>query len=229
MPRGASGSSEAGARRDLIDRMLRRQGWSIVPYVPGRPTSAYIHHAVTEYPTANGPADYALFVGGILVGIIEAKRLSLGPQNVLVQAERYSRGATDSLFNFRGFRVPFLYDTNGKVIWFHDIRHALNCSRRIAGFHTPAALAQMLNRNFEEACARESRREGFAEFGALALTNPILARRAFPRCWAVWRERCLDSDEMAAPNRPTVAAQPLSTSDATPSIAATAADGATAA
>ena len=49
--------------------------------------------------------------------------------------------------------TSFLHATNGKVIWFHDIRHALNCSRRIAGFHTPAALAQMLNRNFEEACA----------------------------------------------------------------------------
>ena len=44
--------------------------------------------------------------------------------------------------------------------------------------------------------ARESRREGFAEFGVLALTNPVLARRAFPKCWAVWREHCLDSDEM---------------------------------
>ena len=44
-------------------------------------------------PTAHGRADYALVVDGVLLGIVEAKRLTLGPQNVLVQAERYSRAA----------------------------------------------------------------------------------------------------------------------------------------
>lgn len=80
--------------------------------------------------------------------------------------------------------------------------------------------------------ARKSESEGFAEFGALALTDPVLARRAFPMCWAVWRKHHLDADaaDAAAPSdRPAVAAQPIGTSDAAPSIAATAADGATAA
>jgi type I restriction enzyme R subunit len=144
--------SEGATRRRRIDPMLTRQGWIVVPYVPGHPTAAYSHHAVTEYPTANGPADYALFVDGVLLGIVEAKRLTLGPQSVLTQAERYSRGATGSPWDFRGFRVPFLYATNGEVLWFHDVRHPLNRSRRVAGFHTPAALVQMLARDFEQAC-----------------------------------------------------------------------------
>ena len=72
------------------------------------------------------------------LGIVEAKKLTLGPQNVLIQAERYARGVNDSPFDFGGFRVPFLYSTNGEVIWFHDVRHPLNRSRRIAAFHTPA-------------------------------------------------------------------------------------------
>jgi hypothetical protein len=42
--------------------------------------------AVTEYPTENGPADYALFVDGQFPGIIEAKKVSVDPQNVLEQA-----------------------------------------------------------------------------------------------------------------------------------------------
>lgn len=46
-----------------------------------------------------------------LVGIVEAKRRSLGPQNVLVQAQRYSRGISDSPHDFDGYRVPFLYST----------------------------------------------------------------------------------------------------------------------
>ena len=29
--------------------------------------------AIAEWPTANGPADYALFVGTVLVGVVEAK------------------------------------------------------------------------------------------------------------------------------------------------------------
>jgi type I restriction enzyme R subunit len=37
------------------------------------------------------PADYALCVDGHVVGIVEAKKLNLGPQDVLMQAERYVR------------------------------------------------------------------------------------------------------------------------------------------
>ena len=40
------------------------------------------------------------------------------------------------------FGVPFLYSTNGEEIWFHDVRHALNRSRRVAAFHTLKALAR---------------------------------------------------------------------------------------
>jgi len=35
----------------------------------GLDVSALRCHAVTEFPTANGPADYALFVNGKLLGI----------------------------------------------------------------------------------------------------------------------------------------------------------------
>ncbi len=61
------------------------------------------------------------------------------------------------------------------------------------------------------------------------LTDPVLARRAFPLCWGVWRAYHLDCDDLAPWDSPTVAAQPMSASDATASIPATASDGATAA
>jgi type I restriction enzyme R subunit len=129
-------------------------GRSVTPFDPAAPLAHYTRHAVTEYETDNGPADYALAVTGRPLGIVEAKKLTLGPQNVLTQAERYSRGAADSPFNFRGYRVPFLYSTNGEVVWFHDIRHELNRSRRLRTFHTPAALQEMLARDFEAECGR---------------------------------------------------------------------------
>ena len=53
--------------------------------------------AVEEFETAMGPADYALFDGGRCLGVAEAKKLTLGPQGVLVQAERYSSFPRPSL------------------------------------------------------------------------------------------------------------------------------------
>ncbi|MEI8019615.1 MAG: DEAD/DEAH box helicase family protein, partial [Schlesneria sp.] len=106
---------------------------------------------IEEFPTDNGPADYALCVDGVILGVLEAKKLTVGPRGVLTQAERYSKGLTTNPLNFDGFHVPFIYSTNGEVIWFHDTRHPLSVSRRIAKFHTPDALSEMLGRDLAKA------------------------------------------------------------------------------
>jgi len=136
--------SERRTRKSRIDPKLRAWGWEIVPFDAARPLSQYSHHAIEEYPTASGPADYGLVVDGELLGVVEAKKVTLGPQNVLTQAERYSKGVDKTAFDFSGYRVPFLYSTNGKVLWFQDVRDKLNRSRKIVGFHTPNALREML-------------------------------------------------------------------------------------
>ncbi len=53
--------------------------------------------------------------------------------------------------------MPFLYSTNGEVIWFHDVRHELNRSRDVSGFHTPDALREMLARDFDAELAKLAR------------------------------------------------------------------------
>ncbi len=68
-----------------------------------------------------------------LLGVIEAKKVTLGPQNVLTQAERYSKGVGGTGFSADGYRVPFLYSTNGEVFWFQDIRNKRNRSRQTRG------------------------------------------------------------------------------------------------
>jgi type I restriction enzyme R subunit len=143
--------TERQTRRQRIDPKLRSQGWTIVPFAPRRPLSWYQTCAIEEYETDNGPADYALCVDGRILGIVEAKKVTLGPQNVLTQAQRYSKGATTNPLNYDSFHVPFLYSTNGEVLWFQDIRHSLNRSRRTSQFHTPAALREMFSRDLEVA------------------------------------------------------------------------------
>jgi type I restriction enzyme R subunit len=114
--------------------------------------SRFNKFALEEFPTANGPADYALCLDGKIIAVVEAKKVTLGPQNVLTQAERYATGISGSPFNFSGFRVPFIYSTNGEIIWYHDLRNPLNRSRAVAKFHTPLALSERLKEKFEASC-----------------------------------------------------------------------------
>src|SRR6266508_2251478 len=148
-----SNESERATRRSRIDPKLQAAGWKVVPSGSLLATTDD-GLAVEEFETAAGPADYALFDGGRCLGVAEAKKLTLGPQGVLVQAERYSK-AIDQTPRYQGeFGAPFLYATNGEVLWFHDVRHRLNRSRQVSGFHTPVALNEMLTRDFDAELGR---------------------------------------------------------------------------
>ena len=89
--------AEWQTRRQRIDTRLRSLSppGEIVPRQTGLTPAQLTRHAVTEFPTANGPADYALFVNGQPLGILEAKKVTVNPQNVLEQAKRYARGAVN--------------------------------------------------------------------------------------------------------------------------------------
>jgi type I restriction enzyme R subunit len=139
---------EETTRRELVEKALRGAGWPVVDYARGR---KYDTVAVREYETAVGPADYILFHDGEALAAVEAKKLGLGPQNVLVQAQRYSRGFHDGSFTFGEYHLPFVYSTNGKKFWFQDLRIANSRSREIAKFHTPMALREFLAHDREKA------------------------------------------------------------------------------
>src|SRR3984893_83175 len=132
--------SEWLTRKKRIDSLLTALGWKIVRYSDGIDLSSLDKVAVEELPTANGPADYALFVAGRLLGIIEAKKVTVNPQNVLEQAKRYARGVFDAVGEWNGLRVPFLYASNGTIIWHLDARKKKLVSRQLSDFNTPEAL-----------------------------------------------------------------------------------------
>jgi type I restriction enzyme R subunit len=132
--------SERQTRKKYIDTKLQARGWheaskGVSPLLGG--------YRLPEIETTSGPADYGLYAERGLLAIVEAKKLSLGPQNVLSQAERYALGVRGP-YEVGKFGVPFIYSTNGEVIWFHDLRDPLNRSRQVADFHSPAALMEML-------------------------------------------------------------------------------------
>ena len=65
----------------------------------------------------------------------------MNPQNVLEQAKRYAAGVYQPVGNWDGLRVPFLYATNGEIIWHLDMRRRRRVSRQTQRFPHPDALA----------------------------------------------------------------------------------------
>jgi type I restriction enzyme R subunit len=141
--------SERETRKQRIDPRLEEAGWAVADSPQMTPETSLWPTALPELPTLDGPADYALCVAQRIKAVVEAKKLTVGPQGVLTQAERYSRGIQQQPRWQGEYGVPFLYSTNGEQIRFQDVRREHNRSRWVAGFHTPQALAEMLERDFD--------------------------------------------------------------------------------
>ena len=65
--------SEAVTRKNRIDLKLKSSllNWTIIHNDKAKDTSKLNRHAVEEYQTETGSADYVLFVDGKLLGILE--------------------------------------------------------------------------------------------------------------------------------------------------------------
>ena len=135
-------SPEQSARRN-IDKMLEASGWHIQNYAECD-TGAALGVAVREYRLrADQRADYLLFIGGVAIGIIEAKPEGTTLSGALQQAERYRANLPDELPNRT--RFFFSYASTGIETYFRDIRDPDSRSRPVFTFHTPEALANAFN------------------------------------------------------------------------------------
>ena len=163
--------SEAETRY-MIDEQLRQVGWEAdtenlchskgtVP-VKGR------NIAIAEWPTDSivskkGFADYALFVGLQLVGIIEAKAEHKDIPSVIdFQGKDYPRNirAEDSKYQvgtWGEYKVPFTFATNGRPyleqyktksgIWFLDLREPSNVPQALRGWMSPEGIMERLEKD----------------------------------------------------------------------------------
>lgn len=130
--------------RKKIDRRLRQSGWIIQDMKKVNPMAS-LGVAVREYPTSSGPVDYALFIDGVPVGVVEAKKDDLGESITTVeqQTDRYA----NSSFKFVqiDYRIRFAYEATGEITRFTDYNDVKYRSRRIFSFHRPETLKRWLS------------------------------------------------------------------------------------
>jgi type I restriction enzyme R subunit len=117
--------------RDAIDAQLRASGWA-VQAKDAINFSAGEGQAVREYTTDTGPADYVLFIDGQPVGVIEAKKETLGA-NITTVEEQTSDYAAAKLkwVQSTGIPLPFLYEATGVIVRFTDQRDPKPRSREV--------------------------------------------------------------------------------------------------
>ena len=130
--------------RQTIDKKLEQSGW-VVQDMSALNISANVGVAVREFPTDTGPADYALFVDGEPVGIIEAKK-STAAQNITTVEEQSSRYAHSKLKYINAdYNIRFVYEATDKLIRFTDYKDINYRSRKVFSFHQPESLRLLLS------------------------------------------------------------------------------------
>ena len=131
------------ARRQ-IDARLEQSGWRVQDLKEVNP-AASLGVAVREYPTSSGPVDYALFVDGRPVGVIEAKKDGLG-ENITAVEQQSGRYA-NSTFKYikTDYKIRFAYEATGQLTRFTDYSDLKYRSRRVFSFHRPETLLSLLS------------------------------------------------------------------------------------
>lgn len=162
--------------RVLIDDQLRKYGWEAdtneLRYSKCTRPQQGRNLAIAEWPTdstvsKNGYADYALFVGTQLVGIIEAKKTNKDIPSVIdYQCKDYASLIKEEhseyvIGKWSRFQVPFIFATNGRKylkqietksgIWFLDLRNNANCPKPLQGWITPEGIKELLEKDISDA------------------------------------------------------------------------------
>ncbi len=165
--------SEAETRY-MIDEQLRQVGWEAntqeIRYSKGVRPEKGRNLAIAEWPTDStvgkkGYADYALFVGKKLVGIIEAKAEHKDIPSVIdYQGKDYPRNirqedAEYQIGTWGEYKVPFTFATNGRPyfeqfktksgIWFLDLREPSNEPTALHGWISPDGIMECLVKDIQ--------------------------------------------------------------------------------
>lgn len=129
--------------RLIIDEKLCQSGW-IIQDMNCLNLAVSLGVAVREFPTSTGEVDYALFIDGQPVGVVEAKREEAGQSitDVEIQSGRYAK----STFKWvkEEYTIRFAYEATDKLIRFTDYKDIKYRSRTVFSFHRPETLQDLL-------------------------------------------------------------------------------------
>ena len=161
--------SEAETRQ-IIDEQLVNAGWEadtlLLDYGKGARPEKGKNKAIAEWPVTGGRADYALFIGEICYGFIEAKKKKKEVLSDMKQAKRYGRDANlkhgeKYLGKFNQYHVPFLFATNSEGYhfmlenrsgtWFLDARKTTNHPKPLKGWFSPQNLKELYEKDLDQA------------------------------------------------------------------------------
>lgn len=160
---------EKETRLELIDPALRKAGWEcdseLLSYEKHKTMPQKGRNmAIAEWPCGRKQADYALFIGTTLYGVIEAKKFSSDISTDLHQSKQYALNLKDKediqyLGDWDGHKVPFLFSTNGREyleqiktksgIWFADTRFPNQMAEPLRAWYSPDGLKDLYERNIK--------------------------------------------------------------------------------
>lgn len=130
--------------RVKIDQWLNDAGWQVKDRDQFQPSDSAV--AIREgLLKGNKEADYFLFINGMAVGVLEAKREEIDPsgEEVCAQAEMYANSVPAFYTAFKQ-PIPFIYTSNGKNYYFRDYRNPDSTLEPIGAMHKPKKLAAMM-------------------------------------------------------------------------------------
>lgn len=159
--------SELETRLQLIDEQLRQAGWECDTEKLNYKSHKTLpqkgrNMAIAEWPCGSKYADYALFIGLELYGLVEAKKYGTDISTDLHQSKVYAEKIVENdnvkfLGQWDSYKAPFLFSTNGRKyleqiktksgIWFQDIRIETNRAYALRGWFSPDGLKEIYERD----------------------------------------------------------------------------------
>ncbi|WP_298519856.1 type I restriction-modification system endonuclease [uncultured Kordia sp.] len=163
--------NEKETRILFIDSQLRKAGWEVDTEQLNYKTHKTLpkkgkNMAIAEWYCDGKWADYALFIGTSLYGIVEAKKYATDISADLRQSVMYATKVKESeqcklLGDWDKYRVPFIFSSNGRPyleqiktksgIWFLDVRSRTNIAKALQGWISPKGLEELYDRDITKA------------------------------------------------------------------------------